>query len=248
MRGNSSTTVDYLSFSYNGNQITSIFDYNGSQNLYTTKEYQDKNHVYGATNEMAYDPNGNLIKDLDRDIVTIKYNVLNLPDVIQFRTGDKIVNIYDAGGQKLRSDYYTYSLKTTIPLSLSAGDINSLTYSPINYTYTGTVYVDNKEYGITKGSTPVNGVYPDVFSFVRLRTSEGYISTLSNPQYYYYRKDHLGNNREVWCATTNTTVQKTQYYPSGIKVSNQQMKQLNLHKHDLLPEWNYTLIPRNDRN
>jgi hypothetical protein len=40
----------------------------------------------------------------------------------------------------------------------------------------------------------------------------------------------------------------TNRYPSGIKVSNQQMKQLNLHKHALLPEWNYTLVPRNDRN
>jgi Rhodopirellula transposase DDE domain len=40
----------------------------------------------------------------------------------------------------------------------------------------------------------------------------------------------------------------TNRYASGIKVSNQQMKQLNLHKHALLPEWNYTLVPRNDRN
>jgi RHS repeat-associated protein len=216
MRGNSSTTVDYLSFSYNGNQITSIFDYAGSQNSNATKEYQDKNHVYGATNEMAYDANGNLTKDIDRDIVTIQYNILNLPDVIQFRTGDKIVNTYNAGGQKLRSDYYTYSLKTTIPLSISAGDINNIVYTPTNYTYTGTVYVDNKEYAINKVNTPVNGIYPEFYSFVRMYTTEGYLTTPSNPQYYYYRKDHLGNNREVWCATTNTTVQKTQYYPSGL--------------------------------
>jgi len=168
MRGNSSTTVDYLSFSYNGNQITSIFDYAGSQNSNATKEYQDKNHVYGATNEMAYDANGNLTKDIDRDIVTIQYNILNLPDVIQFRTGDKIVNTYNAGGQKLRSDYYTYSLKTTIPLSISAGDINNIVYTPTNYTYTGTVYVDNKEYAINKVNTPVNGIYPEFYSFVRV--------------------------------------------------------------------------------
>jgi len=38
----------------------------------------------------------------------------------------------------------------------------------------------------------------------------------ANPQYYYYRHDHLGDNREVWCANTNTVVQRTQYYPSGL--------------------------------
>ena len=65
------------------------------------------------------DANGNLIKDLDRDIVTIKYNLLNLPlatlsfgrgaggEVIQFKNGNQIRNLYDAGGQKQRSDNYT---------------------------------------------------------------------------------------------------------------------------------------------
>jgi len=44
--------------------------------LYSVKEYQNKANT---SNEMSYDKNGNLIKDLDRDIVTIRYNVLNLP-------------------------------------------------------------------------------------------------------------------------------------------------------------------------
>jgi len=106
-----------------------------------------------------------------------------LPTVIQFRTGDKIINTYNAGGQKLRSDYYTYSLKTTLPLTVSVGDINNTVYTPTNYTYSGTAYIDNKEYSITKGSTPVNGVYPDNFSMVRLHTTEGYLTTLSNPPF-----------------------------------------------------------------
>ena len=37
---------------------------------------------------MSYDVNGNLTKDLDRDIVTIKYNLLNLPEIIQFKNGN----------------------------------------------------------------------------------------------------------------------------------------------------------------
>ena len=47
-------------------------------------------------------------------------------------------------------------------------------------------------------------------------TIEGYSQGLSSSTYSYYRRDHLGNNREVWCANTNGTVQRTQYYPSGL--------------------------------
>ena len=42
------------------------------------------------------------------------------------------------------------------------------------------------------------------------------MENIASPNYYYYRRDHLGDNREVWCANTNTTVQRTQYYPSGL--------------------------------
>ncbi|MEA4974256.1 MAG: hypothetical protein VB046_00805, partial [Paludibacter sp.] len=61
----------------------------------------------------------------------------------------------------------------------------------------------------------------------RIHNPEGFATnatTTNGPIYSYYRKDHLGNNREVWRAsytwgsTTHAaaTVQKTQYYPSGL--------------------------------
>ncbi len=37
--------------------------------------------------EFFYDSNGRLVTDLDRDICTIRYNFLNLPDTIQFSNG-----------------------------------------------------------------------------------------------------------------------------------------------------------------
>lgn len=40
----------------------------------------------------------------------------------------------------------------------------------------------------------------------------------------------------------------TKYYSNGIKVTDDQMVQLNLRKHAVLPEWNYTLRPRIKRN
>ena len=75
-RSGSNSTIDYLNFTYSGNQITAIMDDFVSQNSYSVKEYQDR--AGNSNNEMAYDANGNLIKDLDRDILTIRYNVLNL--------------------------------------------------------------------------------------------------------------------------------------------------------------------------
>ena len=47
----------------------------------------------------------------------------------------------------------------------------------------------------------------------RIHNAEGYFE---NGEYFYFRKDHLGNNREVWNATQNTTVQKNDYYASGL--------------------------------
>ncbi|MDO9152760.1 MAG: hypothetical protein Q7U47_03470, partial [Paludibacter sp.] len=51
-----------------------------------------------------------------------------------------------------------------------------------------------------------------------------HLTTTYGPIYNYYRKDHLGNNREVWNAVyvrngttyAATTVQRTHYYPSGL--------------------------------
>ena len=50
----------------------------------------------------------------------------------------------------------------------------------------------------------------------KLLTPEGYVDEDGN--YYYYRRDHLGNVREVWKATDSValTVQRTRYYPSGL--------------------------------
>lgn len=40
----------------------------------------------------------------------------------------------------------------------------------------------------------------------------------------------------------------TNYYPTKVKVSNEQMGELDLLKHPILPQWNYTLLPRINRN
>ena len=53
----------------------------------------------------------------------------------------------------------------------------------------------------------------------RIHNNEGYIA---DNEYHYFRKDHLGNNRQVWKAANNTQelVQKMDYYPSGLPWAN----------------------------
>ncbi len=201
--------VDYVSMTYQGNQIKSAIDSYGSQNQYSVKEYQNKST---ATNEFAYDTNGNMTKDLDRDIVTIKYNLLNLPDIIQFKNGNQIINKYDAGGRKLSSIYFT--LLYTINDPVSEGEILDLHYDTDIIDEDGTSYVDNIMY-------KYSGCDPGVYMLYRVDNPEGYMSYDFGGKFMYNRKDHLGNIREVWRADNNiiTTIQRTQYYPSGLQWS-----------------------------
>jgi RHS repeat-associated protein len=190
--------IDELELEYDGNQLSRVFDAAGGQNRYYLKEYQDK-----ATQsiEMEYDANGNLVKDLDRNILSIKYNLLNLPSEIIFEGGHKIFNIYSANGQKLESMYLTQRTLTFDPLEQTIGDVSNI--SEIH----GSHYFGNIEYE-----------YNDLHQredpkLLRIHNAEGYYS---DNQYYYYRRDHLGNNREVWRVADNKTVQITHYYPSGL--------------------------------
>ncbi len=58
-----------------------------------------------GTDDYDYDDNGNMISDNIKGL-NVKYNYLNLPQQIDYGTGDSIVYIYDAGGRKLAQDVY----------------------------------------------------------------------------------------------------------------------------------------------
>ena len=202
-RTGSSTQIDGLTLTYNGNQLKQVDDAGGSRNLYDIKEYTSRNT---SGDDFAYDANGNMVKDLDRNIVAFQYNVLNLPDVIQFRNGNQIKNTYDAGGHKLGTEYFTQLTNIT---PLADGQIISQSYNSGVVDQTGNAYIGNMEYKTQNGNSSLTAIS-------RIYNDEGYVETPGNPQYYYYRRDHLGDNREVWLANTGETVQRTQYYPSGL--------------------------------
>jgi len=225
-RNHGDDTMDQLTLTYNGNQLKNISDSYGSQNQYNLKEYQDKapNGSNTSVEEMGYDANGNLTKDLDRDIVTIKYNLLNLPEIIQFKNGNQIRNLYDASGQKLSTRNVTIAYFITEPIIAEEDiyDLYDMAQDNEEIYIEGTEYIGNVEYSHFE-SYYMGGFYDQGIDFQRLYNSEGYCD--NNLKLNYYRRDHLGNNREVWRApyTTSqgatvaaTTIQRTQYYPSGL--------------------------------
>ncbi|MDN5216388.1 DUF6443 domain-containing protein [Fulvivirgaceae bacterium BMA12] len=90
-------TIDNLSYAYtNGNQLQNVQDTNG-----TDEGFKDG---VSLTTEYAYDDNGNLIYDLNKNITAIRYNYLNLPREVEFSSGQKIIFTYDAAGIKLKKE------------------------------------------------------------------------------------------------------------------------------------------------
>ena len=53
--------------------------------------------------EYAYDASGNMMRDLNKGISNITYNLLNLPGEITFTDGRKVKYIYIAEGAKVRT-------------------------------------------------------------------------------------------------------------------------------------------------
>lgn len=94
--------IDNLTYAYNGNQVVAVEDdaigptYEGA---YHFRDGAD------ADVEYKYDRNGNMTMDLNKDILSIQYNSLNLPRQIAYSDGKSVAYTYSASGEKLRVCY-----------------------------------------------------------------------------------------------------------------------------------------------
>ena len=94
--------IDDLMYSYNGNQIKAISDKAGSLLYDGSFDFKDGAN---ADVEYFYDANGALVKDLNKDISNIEYDVLGNLKCITFNNGFKTKYVYDAAGNKLRTTH-----------------------------------------------------------------------------------------------------------------------------------------------
>ena len=193
-RHNGFRYIDILNYQYGqdgGNQVLSITDSGTDADRYNTIEYHSADVQADTT--MFYDKNGNLVSDADRGISTIRYNILNLPDTIQFINGNQIVNLYDASGQKYKSVVYT-NLESTVPY-----------YDVAHYSFeTDTVW-----YNITEYAGNIQNRYSRTDTTRHIFNTIGYNT---GNTYYHYIKDHIGNICAVVNSVLDTAVQSTLYY------------------------------------
>ena len=203
-RWDNQDVMDNMFLTYNGNQLTKIDDDYESYS-YSAKQYHDYNT---SGNDFAYDSNGNMIYDQDRGIAAIRYNLLNLPDTIQFTNGNQIVHRYDAAGNRLTTNYYTRKVATAVPL----GNALKGTFNTNNYHITREAFHNNCVYTANNR---------DLFGIEFVHNPEGYIRYYGPNEHYhfYYIKDLLGNIRETYVnpeAGYKECIQRMQYYPSGL--------------------------------
>ena len=92
--------IDDLSLSYVGNRLKKVADRSGTSAFNNGFEFKDG---IDLSTEYEYDENGNLTKDLNKNITAIQYNCLNLPSRVMFANGNSISYLYDAAGRKLRT-------------------------------------------------------------------------------------------------------------------------------------------------
>ncbi len=91
----SGSLMDRLAYSYDeGNKLVSIGDFGG-----TTAGFKDGSN---SGQDYYYDANGNLIKDLNKNITSIEYNHLDLVQRVTFINGHNIQFTYNANGRKLQ--------------------------------------------------------------------------------------------------------------------------------------------------
>lgn len=188
MKLNTSVLMDKLSYRYkNGglsNRLSAVSD-NSPLGDVDNKlgDFVDKPENGGqASEDYDYDVNGNLLYDKNKNIRTILYNHLNLPQTIIVTNNDgtdkgKITYTYDASGNKLQKKVLEY-----------AGSANNNQQKE-----TTTIYLGGFVYE-QSGQGPVQ------LQYISHEEGRIRIKSAGTPitwNYDYFIKDHLGNTRMV---------------------------------------------------
>jgi len=184
----SSTQIDILTYTYadGSNKLLKVTDGNTTDN----KLGDFYNNGSGNNDDYAYDENGNMVKDHNKNIGNastngITYNYLNLPDTIKVGTAynastlkGTIIYTYDAAGNKFKKTVFEPGQDTT-----------ATTYYAGGFVYTEKLrYIS--EYNYYKGSDTslIIGMEEGRIRFGKKDTSFAFD---------YFLKDHLGNVRAV---------------------------------------------------
>lgn len=166
--------------------------------------------------EYAYDANGNMTSDLNRGIVSITYNQLNLPQSVLFKDGHESRYTYAADGRKLRAEYRLNNFQIIDKSDASGSDWaeqstigDGMVVKP---GITDSVKADNPYYTtLTVRDYCGSYIYKNG-KLERVLTDNGY---WQDGELYFYIKDYQGNVRVV-LDQRNHPVELNAYYPYGM--------------------------------
>ena len=189
--------IDNLSYSYHGNQLLKVDD--AANGPY----YQGAFHFVDGADEAVeyeYDANGNMVRDLNKCISSISYDLNNQPRKIEYNDGRNASYVYDAEGNKLSVSYNLTAMSSAQPQMpvMQSSDVASANVSNGQKTieYCGNIIYDGDETMI------LNDVGYALYN------------KDNNLSFHYYLKDHLGNNRVV-VSEDGKIEQVNDYYPTG---------------------------------
>ena len=189
--------IDNLSYSYHGNQLLKVDD------AAVGPYYQGAFHFVDGADEAVeyeYDANGNMVRDLNKCISSISYDLNNQPRKIEYNDGRNASYVYDAEGNKLSVSYNLTAMSSAQPQMpvMQSSDVASANVSNGQKTieYCGNIIYDGDETMI------LNDVGYALYN------------KDNNLSFHYYLKDHLGNNRVV-VSEDGEIEQVNDYYPTG---------------------------------
>lgn len=90
--------IDNLTYNYTGNQLQDVSD-----DALDNVGFKDAN----TTADYGYDANGNLIRDANKGITSISYNMLDRPELVTFADGRIIRYTYLSSAEKLKQEVFT---------------------------------------------------------------------------------------------------------------------------------------------
>ena len=189
--------IDNLSYSYHGNQLLKVDD------AAVGPYYQGAFHFVDGADEAVeyeYDANGNLVRDLNKGIISISYDLNNQPRKIEYNDGRNVSYLYDAEGSKLSVSYNLTAMSSAQPQMpvMQSSNVASANMSNGQKTieYCGNIICDGDETMI------LNNVGYALYN------------KDNNLSFHYYLKDHLGNNRVV-VSEDGKIEQVNDYNPTG---------------------------------
>lgn len=234
--------IDKLNVSLNGNQIVNISD---AADKIVYEGALDFEPASDGISSCKYNDFGALISDTGRGITMIEYDNNKNPIRIQFSNGNVTKYIYSAEGTKLRTIYYTAMPNINVPdgctHELDASEIQ--TTDSLDFLMEGNLILKNgriNKYlfeggycGIAKPAPPFSLYEDGSDSEISEEEQKAYeerrkewtkaveaLNATDVFNFYYYNKDHLGNNREV-IDFGGKICQVINYYPFGTPFSDQ---------------------------